>query len=86
MIWDHWIYNPNPYGFLFTLLTRVFCAIGNGHWAVTLGLFKGVTALAYGLAAWLIYPVPEVWARPNRSSVSISSCGILDSDAEIITV
>ena len=55
MIWDHWIYNPNPYGFLFTLLTRVFCAIGNGHWTVTLGLFKGVNALAYGLAAWLIW-------------------------------
>lgn len=60
MIWDHWIYNPNPYGFLFTLLTRLFCRVGNGYWALTLGLFKAVNALAYGLAAWLI------WAGARR--------------------
>lgn len=60
MIWDHWIYNPNPYGFLFTLLTGLFCRIGNGHWALTLGLFKAVNALAYGFAAWLI------WAGARR--------------------
>jgi len=55
MIWDHWIYNPNPYGFLFTLLTRLFCDLGNGHWALTLALFKAVNALAYGFASWLIW-------------------------------
>ena len=60
MIWDHWIYNPNPYGFLFTLLTRLLCWIGNGHWALTLALFKAVNALAYGFAAWLI------WAGAKR--------------------
>jgi len=60
MIWDHWIYNPNPYGFLFTLLTRLFCWIGNGHWTLTLALFKAVNALAYGVAAWLI------WAGARR--------------------
>src|SRR5450432_1831980 len=60
MIWDHWIYNPNPYGFLFTLLARLFCSIGNGHWALTLALFKAVNALAYGFSAWLI------WAGAKR--------------------
>jgi hypothetical protein len=60
MIWDHWIYNPNPYGFLFSLLARFFCWIGNGHWALTLGLFKAVNALAYGGIAWLI------WAGAKR--------------------
>ncbi|HXM33555.1 MAG TPA: hypothetical protein VN920_00070, partial [Pyrinomonadaceae bacterium] len=60
MIWDHWIYNPNPYGFLFTLLARLICWIGNGHWALTLALFKAVNALAYGGSAWLI------WAGAKR--------------------
>lgn len=60
MIWDHWIYNPNPYGFLFTLLTRLFCSISGGHWALTLALFKAVNALAYGFSAWLI------WAGAKR--------------------
>ena len=60
MIWDHWIYNPNPYGPLFALLTRFFCWIGNGHWALTLALFKVLNALAYGFAAWLI------WAGAKR--------------------
>src|SRR3984893_8128642 len=60
MIWDHWIYNPNPYGFLFTLLARLLCWIGNGHWGLTLALFKAVNALAYGGAAWLI------WAGAKR--------------------
>jgi hypothetical protein len=60
MIWDHWIYNPNPYGFLFTLLARLLCQIGNGNWGLTLTLFKGVNALAYGGTAWLI------WAGAKR--------------------
>jgi len=60
MISDHWIYNPNPYGFLFTLLARLFSWIGNGHWALTLALFKAINALAYGVAAWLI------WAGARR--------------------
>jgi hypothetical protein len=60
MISDHWIYNPNPYGFLFTLLARFLCQIGNGNWGLTLALFKGVNALAYGGTAWLI------WAGAKR--------------------
>src|SRR5919202_27946 len=54
MIWEHWIYNPNPYGFLFTLLTRLLCQVGGGNWALTLLLFKAVNAAAYAIPAWLI--------------------------------
>jgi hypothetical protein len=36
MMWEHWIYNPNPYGFLFTLLARLLCLLGGGNWWATL--------------------------------------------------
>lgn len=55
MIWDHWIYNPNPYGFLFTLLARGLTALGGGNWALTLGLFKAVNAAAYAFTGWLVW-------------------------------
>jgi len=55
MIWDHWIYNPNPYGFLFTLLARLLCTLGGGNWWVTLLLFKAVNAGAYALTGWLVW-------------------------------
>src|SRR4029077_20957285 len=35
MLREHWLYNPNPYGFLFTLLTRFICRLGNGNWWLT---------------------------------------------------
>ena len=55
MIWDHWIYNPNPYGFLFTLLARGLTLLGGGNWALTLGLFKLTNAAAYALTGWLVW-------------------------------
>jgi hypothetical protein len=55
MLWDHWIYNPNPYGFLFSLLCRLLALIGSGHWWLTLLLFKSVNVLAYGFTGWLVY-------------------------------
>ncbi|HEX7315940.1 MAG TPA: glycosyltransferase 87 family protein [Pyrinomonadaceae bacterium] len=55
MIWDHWIYNPNPYGFLFTLLARGLTRLGGGNWALTLGLFKAVNAAAYAFTGWLVW-------------------------------
>jgi hypothetical protein len=55
MIRDHWIYNPNPYGFLFTLLARFLAWIGNGNWWLTLFLFKGVNVLAYAATSWLVW-------------------------------
>jgi hypothetical protein len=55
MIWDHWIYNPNPYGFLFSLLARGLTVLGGGDWAVTLAMFKAVNAAAYGFTGWLVW-------------------------------
>ena len=55
MIWNHWIYNPNPYGFLFTLLARGLCLLGGGNWWATLLLFKAVNAGAYALTGWLVW-------------------------------
>lgn len=55
MLREHWLYNPNPYGFLFTLLARLLCWVGNGNWWLTLALFKAVNVLAYGLTGWLLW-------------------------------
>src|SRR6185312_13370282 len=55
MITDHWIYNPNPYGFLFTLIARVLAFIGGGNWWITLLLFKGMNVLAYGATSWMVW-------------------------------
>lgn len=55
MIWDHWIYNPNPYGFLFTLLARGLTLLGGGNWALTLALFKATNAAAYAFTGWLVW-------------------------------
>ncbi|HEV2862682.1 MAG TPA: hypothetical protein VGX48_16830 [Pyrinomonadaceae bacterium] len=55
MLREHWLYNPVPYGFLFTLLARGVCAVGGGNWWLTLLLFKLVNASAYALTAWLVW-------------------------------
>ena len=55
MMWEHWIYNPNPYGFLFSLLARALCGLGGGSWWATLLLFKAVNAAAYGFTGWLVW-------------------------------
>jgi hypothetical protein len=55
MFWDHWIYNPTPYGFLFTLLARGLTTLGGGNWALTLGLFKAANAVAYAFTGWLVW-------------------------------
>lgn len=60
MIVDHWIYNPDPYGFLFTILTRLLSYLGGGNWYFTLFLFKGLNALAYVATSGLI------WAGARR--------------------
>lgn len=60
MLRDHWIYNPNPYGFLFTLLARFICWVGNGNWWLTLALFKAINVLAYAATGWVI------WSASNR--------------------
>jgi hypothetical protein len=65
MLWDHWIYNPNPYGFLFSLLCRLFALIGNGHWWLTLLLFKAVNVMAYAFTGWLVYAGAKRLGQPR---------------------
>jgi len=55
MLRDHWIYNPNPYGFLFTLLARALTWVGRGNWWLTLFLFKSVNLAAYAATAGLVW-------------------------------
>jgi hypothetical protein len=55
MIREHWLYNPDPYGFLFTLLARFLVWLGRGHWWLTLFLFKAVNAAAYALTGGIIW-------------------------------
>jgi hypothetical protein len=70
MVWEHWIYNPNPYGFLFTLLTRLLCQLGGGNWALTLLLFKLINAAAYALSAWLIWAGAKLLGQ-DRPAVAL---------------
>jgi len=55
MLREHWLYNPVPYGFLFTLLARGLAWLGGGNWWLTLLLFKLVNAAAYALTGWLVW-------------------------------
>ena len=53
MLRDHWIYNPNPYGFLFTLIARGLALLGNGTAADAL-LFKGMNVLVTAPLGYLV--------------------------------
>jgi alpha-1,6-mannosyltransferase len=55
MLREHWLYNPNPYGFLFSLLARLLAWLGNGNWWATLALFKTVNLAAYAFSGWLVW-------------------------------
>jgi hypothetical protein len=55
MLREHWLYNPNPYGPLFSLLAWFLCVLGGGNWWLTLGLFKLINVLAFAATCWLVY-------------------------------
>jgi len=55
MLREHWIYNPNPYGFLFTLLAWFITWLSAGNWWAALALFKTVNVLAYAASAWILW-------------------------------
>ncbi|MGB8509954.1 MAG: hypothetical protein WCD76_16370, partial [Pyrinomonadaceae bacterium] len=55
MLWNHWIYNPNPYGFLFSLLARLVGYAAGGNWWAMLFMFKLLNVTAYALTAWLVW-------------------------------
>ncbi|HWW76573.1 MAG TPA: glycosyltransferase 87 family protein [Pyrinomonadaceae bacterium] len=65
MIWEHWIYNPNPYGFLFTLLARGLTHLGGGNWLATLLLFKLANASAYALTGRLVWSGAKHLGHPR---------------------
>jgi len=62
MLREHWIYNPNPYGFLFTLLARLLARLSGGNWWAALAMFKAVNATMFALIAW------TVWRAASRVS------------------
>ncbi len=55
MITDHWVNNPSPYGFLYLLIAKILCGLGQGNKAATIILFKGLNAVLYGGTAVLIW-------------------------------
>ncbi len=59
MLTEHWLYNPNPYGFLFTLIARLLARIGNGNWWLTLSLFKALNVFAYASTGALIWSASQ---------------------------
>lgn len=71
MLREHWIYNPNPYGFLFTLLARLLCRIGQGNWWLTLALFKAVNVLAYAGIACLVWCGAKRLSTQRRPLVAL---------------
>lgn len=55
MITDHWVNNPSPYGFLYLLIAKTLCALGAGHKAQTMLVFKlsnGLVSLATAALLW----------------------------------
>ncbi len=62
MIREHWIYNPNPYGFLFTLLARLLARLSGGNWWAALAMFKAINVTVFAAIAWI------VWRAANRVS------------------
>ena len=69
MLREHWIYNPNPQGFLFTLLTRFITRLGNGNWWLTLALFKLTNVLAYAATAWILWSTARRLPYLNSAKV-----------------
>lgn len=55
MITNHWVNNPSPYGFLYLLIAKGICLLGNGNRELTLGLFKFGNLLMHFLTAGLIW-------------------------------
>jgi hypothetical protein len=55
MMREHWIYNPNPYGFMFTLLARFLVWLSRGNWWAALALFKATSVIAYAAIASILW-------------------------------
>jgi hypothetical protein len=55
MFRPYWLFTPSAYGFLFDLLARVVCQIGNGDWGLTLFLFRAFNVLVFALLGWVVW-------------------------------
>jgi hypothetical protein len=55
MLREHWIYNPNPYGFLFTLLARLLARLSGGNWWASLAMFKAVNLIMFAAIGWILW-------------------------------
>lgn len=55
MITDHWVNNPSPYGFLYLLIAKGLCALGQGNKAATLLIFKLGNLVVHLLTALLLW-------------------------------
>jgi hypothetical protein len=68
MMREHWIYNPNPYGFMFTLLARFLVWLSRGNWWAALALFKAISVFAYAAIAWILWSASKrlPYVKPER--------------------
>jgi len=55
MITDHWVNNPSPYGFLYLLIAKGLCLLGQGNRALTLTVFKLGNLVMHLLTAGLVW-------------------------------
>jgi alpha-1,6-mannosyltransferase len=54
MITPVWLYDPSPYGFLFSHLTQGIVFIGHGHLRAMLLMFQIVNLISCGFVAWMV--------------------------------
>lgn len=68
MLREHWIYNPDPYGFVFTEMCYVASWLGNGSWWLTLFLLKIVNVAAFAATGLLLWSAAKLMGveRPVR--------------------
>ena len=69
MLREHWIYNPNPQGFLFTLLALLITKLGSGNWWLTLALFKITNVLAYAATGAMLWSAARRLPHLNSATV-----------------
>jgi hypothetical protein len=64
-----WLDLPFVYGFLFARLTKGIARVGNGHWWLTLALFKSLNVAAYLLCAGVVWRLAKASGdlRPDLS-------------------
>lgn len=55
MFHDHWIHNPCPYGFFFTLIAQGLCWLSGRHFFIAFLLFKGMNVLLHTGNTFLVY-------------------------------